>query len=59
MKIEEISKLTTAELHKKLKDMRLELAKTKLEITIGASDKSHKVRALKKDIARVLSVINK
>lgn len=58
MKIEDITKFTNKELHDKLSTLRLDIAKSKLELVTKVSNKSHKIKLLKKDIARVLTVIN-
>lgn len=58
MNSDEIKNLDTKELGSKLSKARHELLKVWLAIKSGASKESHLVRNLKKDIARILTLLN-
>jgi len=56
--INEIKKLTKEELVTKLADLRKELDDAKFNITTGALKNSSIIANFRKDIARVLTVVN-
>ena len=59
MRKKEIRKLENRELEKKLSEMRLELAKEKASVKIGATVTSPgRIRELRKTIARGLTIKN-
>lgn len=55
----DIEKLSKTELLSKFKDLQNELLKSRLNKQVGQVDKPHKIRALKKDMARTLTFLNK
>ena len=57
LKVKDIKKLSEKDIEKKLNEMRLELAKEKANISIGASVSSPgKIKDTKRTIARILSI---
>lgn len=57
LKVKDIKKLSEKDIEKKLDEMRLELAKEKANISIGASVTSPgKIKDTKRAIARILSI---
>ena len=59
MKMEELLKMEKNELHAKLASLRKDSAKAKLDLASGKSTDTHKIRGFRKDIARVLTAMNK
>ena len=57
MKATELSKLTSAELTSKLKELKSELFNLRFQNAINQLDNPHKIAEVKKDIARVKTVI--
>ena len=57
MKIDEIRALSPEERKKKLEELRMELIKLRLQATTGALDNPGKIRAIRKTIARILTVM--
>ena len=57
MKASEMKKLSTAELETKLKDLKAELFKLRFQLAINQLDNPMRVSAVKKDIARVKTVL--
>ena len=53
----ELRKLSGAELDTKLRDLKDELFKLRLQHAINQLDNPHKIADVKKDIARVMTVI--
>jgi len=54
----ELRKMNKTELYEKLKELRLEIAKQKANIHIGANIQSPgKIREMKKTIARILTIM--
>ena len=58
MKASEVRDLTTAELESKLKDLKAELFNLRFQLAINQLDNPMRITAVKKDIARVLTVMN-
>ncbi len=59
LKASEIRKMSREELEKKLKELRLELAKEKANIDVGSSVQSPgKLREIRKTIARIKTIQN-
>ena len=58
MKIREIKDETPIELLAKSRELRKELFSLNLQKSIGTLEKSHRIRLLRKDIARVSTVLN-
>lgn len=57
MKASEIRELTAEELQSKLKDLKEELFNLRFQLAINQLDNPMRISAVKKDIARVLTVI--
>ena len=57
MKASEMKKLSTAELEPKLKDLKAELFNLRFQLAINQLDNPMRVSAVKKDIARVKTVL--
>lgn len=57
MKANELTKLSAAELDSKLKELKDELFKLRFQHAINQLDNPHKIADVKKDIARVMTVI--
>ena len=57
MKASEMTKLSTAELETKLKDLKAELFNLRFQLAINQLDNPMRVSAVKKDIARVKTVL--
>lgn len=57
MKASEMKKLSTAELKTKLKDLKAELFNLRFQLAINQLDNPMRVSAVKKDIARVKTVL--
>ena len=57
MKAKEIKALTNEELASKLKDLQAELFNLRLQLAINQLDNPMRITAVKKDIARIKTVI--
>ena len=57
MKATELKELTVEELNGKLKDLKEELFNLRFQHAINQLDNPHKMTEVKKDIARVLTVL--
>ena len=57
MKASEVRDLTTAELESKLKDLKAELFNLRFQPAINQLDNPMRISAVKKDIARVKTVL--
>lgn len=57
MKAIEMNKMTDAELEAKLKELKGELFNLRFQHAINQLDNPHKIADVKKDIARVMTVI--
>ena len=57
MKASEVRDLTTAELESKLKDLKAELFNLRFQLDINQIDNPMRISAVKKDIARVKTVL--
>ena len=57
MKASEIRELTEAELQTKLKDLKAELFNLRFQLAINQLDNPMRIKAVKKDIARVQTVL--
>ncbi|MCL5965529.1 MAG: 50S ribosomal protein L29 [Deinococcus sp.] len=53
----EVRKLTVAELEKKVRDQKQELMELRFQASIGQLDKNHRMRAGRKEVARLLTVL--
>ena len=57
MKASEMRELTVAELQKKLKDLKAELFNLRFQLAINQLENPMRIKAVKKDIARVQTVL--
>ncbi len=57
MKIQEIREKTPAELEKQLKDLQKELFTLRFQLTINQLENPTRIKAVKKDIARVKTIM--
>ena len=57
MKASDVRDLTTAELESKLKDLKAELFNLRFQLAINQLDNPMRISAVKKDIARVKTVL--
>ena len=57
MKSSEVRELTTAELESKLKDLKAELFNLRFQLAINQLDNPMRISAVKKDIARVKTIL--
>ena len=58
MKANEIRAMSAEELQKKLTELKDELFHLRFQLAINQLDNPHKITEVKRDIARVLTVIN-
>ena len=58
MKINELRKLSTEELNKKISESKRELLDLRIKNATGALEKPSKINELKKDVARMKTIIN-
>ena len=57
MKIAEINEMPVVELQAKSRDLRLELFNLNLQKSMGTLEKSHRISQIRKDIARVETML--
>ena len=57
MKAKELREMTDVELNKQLKDLKAELFNLRFQHTIHQLDNPIRIEAVKKDIARVMTVL--
>ena len=57
MKAKELREMTDVELNKQLKDLKAELFNLRFQHTINQLDNPIRIEAVKKDIARVMTVL--
>ncbi|HEX3017354.1 MAG: 50S ribosomal protein L29 [Oscillospiraceae bacterium] len=57
MKASEVRELSTEELESKLKDLKAELFNLRFQLTINQLDNPMRIQAVKKDIARIKTVL--
>ena len=57
MKANEIRELTSEQLEAKLKELKEELFNLRFQLAINQLDNPHKITAVKKDIARVMTIL--
>ena len=57
MKASELRNMTAEELNKKLKELKEELFNLRFQHAINQLDNPHKIEDVKKDIARVMTVL--
>ena len=58
MKAKEIRELTSEQLEAKLKELKEELFNLRFQLAINQLDNPHKITAVKKDIARVMTILH-
>lgn len=58
MKVKEMNEMTPAELEAKLKELKGELFNLRFQHAINQLDNPHKIADVKKDIARVMTVLH-
>ncbi len=58
MKATEIRELSTEQLENKLKELKDELFNLRFQLAINQLDNPHRITAVKRDIARVMTVLN-
>ena len=58
MKASEMKTMSVSDLEKKLTELKDELFHLRFQLAIKQLDNPHKITAVKRDIARVLTVIN-
>lgn len=58
MKTKKIKELSPAELQKKLTDSRDELLNLKVRKQVGQVEKPHRIKELKRSIARMMTILN-
>ena len=58
MKASELRNMTAEELNKKLKELKTELFNLRFQHAINQLDNPHKIEDVKKDIARVMTVLH-
>lgn len=57
MKMEDIRKLTDAEINKKIEELKAELFNLRFAASTGSLEKPHRVSALRHDVARLKTVL--
>ena len=57
IKMNEIRKLTTEELNKKLEEKKKELFNLKLSLSTGNLEKPHRIKELRHEVAKIKTVI--
>ncbi|NLW55331.1 MAG: 50S ribosomal protein L29 [Firmicutes bacterium] len=58
MKAEEIREMTSEELQKKLADLKAELFNLRFQLATGQLDNPQRVKAVRKDLARVKTILH-
>ena len=58
MKAQEIRQLTVEELNAKLKELKSELFNLRFQHAVNQLDNPHKIADVKKDIARVMTILH-
>ena len=58
MKAKELNEMTAEQLQDKLKELKSQLCTLRFQHAINQLDNPHKIADVKKDIARVMTVIN-
>lgn len=58
MKISEIKKMSSEDLNKKLLDFKSELLNLRFQIAINQLENPMRIKAVKKDVARIMTVLN-
>lgn len=58
MKATEIRELTAEQLEAKLKELKEELFNLRFQLAINQLENPHRITAVKRDIARIMTVLN-
>ena len=58
MKATEIRELSTEQLQAKLKELKEELFNLRFQLAINQLENPHRITAVKRDIARIMTVLN-
>ena len=58
MKTSEIRKMSTEDINKKIVELKAELFDLRMKQATGSLEKPHKLNSLRKDIARLKTVLN-
>ncbi len=58
MKVSEIEKLTNEEIETKVRESKKELLNLRVKNATGSLEKPSKIKELRKDVARMLTVLN-
>ncbi len=58
MKPQEIRDLTEAEIERKIKELKENLFKLKVKLSTKQLEKTHQIKFIKKDIARLMTILN-
>ena len=58
MKTSEIRKMSTEDINKKIVELKAELFELRMKQATGNLDKTHKLDSLRKDVARLKTVLN-
>jgi large subunit ribosomal protein L29 len=58
MKATEIRELSAEQLQAKLKELKEELFNLRFQLAINQLDNPHRITAVKRDIARIMTVLN-
>ena len=58
MKAKDVREMSKAELQDKLSDLKAELFNLRFQLAVNQLDKPMRIKAVKKDIARIMTVLN-
>jgi len=58
VKAKEIRDMTSDELNAKLKELKGDLFNLRFQLAINQLDNPHKIKAVKKDIARIMTILH-
>ena len=58
MKAKEIREMTSEELNAKLKELKNDLFNLRFQLAINQLDNPHKIKVVKKDIARIMTILH-
>jgi len=58
VKAKEIRDMTSEELNAKLKELKGDLFNLRFQLAINQLDNPHKIKAVKKDIARIMTILH-
>ena len=58
MKVTEIRELSAEQLQAKLKELKEELFNLRFQLAINQLENPHRITAVKRDIARIMTVLN-